>query len=308
MFNDFDSNARRIDALRSQLKENDSPAIRSRLAELSMEQANRCSEVITEAAELRDNGNITDTGYLEICDKFTELRETTLRDGVDWYTESVSAKIYKTALNEITALSVLGTKMIAGYMLTKTGKKYIRERLSKYTILNPDAIDARRFNVDTYTIEEAGEKFKIHFKYGTEWENGGLQTYCKVYQYLGKPVMAVAYNREKMDHKINKKMNVETVILDPKMRKHDDYYSAYMCAELQIMHPSIKRVLEKLKSQWKEASKHLDKEITESVDDAIENGVMDVMYEHVADAYKNKFLDQDTAKTYLLHLREIVKR
>lgn len=308
MFNDFDSNAKRIDVLRAQLASDDNPAIRSRISELSLEQANNCTRVITEAAEKRDSGIIADSMYLEVCDTFTQLRETTLRDGVDWYTESVSAKMYKTAINEVTALSVLGTKIIAGYMLTKAGKKYIRERLSKYTILNQDAIDARRFDVETYTIEEAENKFKLHFKYGTEWESGGQQTYCKVYSYLNKPVMAVVYNREKMDNKINKKMNVETIILDGQMRKHDDYYVSYMCSDLQIMHPSIKRTLEKLKSQWKSATKHLDKEITESVDDAVANGTMSTMYARVGNAYKNKYLDEDTAKTYLLHLREIAKR
>ena len=304
----FSSYDTQIAKLTPYLESADSDRVRDKIKELSLKKAKKCDDLIEEAAELYNQDKISLSTYIESVDEIAAIKEDTLKNGVEWYTEAVSAKVYDTAMKEIMALSVLGTKMVAGYMLTKTGKKYVRERLSKYTLLNEDALDCRQFESDVFTIEEASSKFHIKFNYADNWERGGKQTYVRVYFYNKKPVMAIAYLREKGDNLINSKMNIETVLIDSRLKKHEDYYTAYMSAELQVNHPSIKRVMTKLKQQWKSASKKIDNEIQDNIEEAVNNGTIDKKYQYVSEACAEGYLTQEQLNQYTKRLNVRIKR
>ncbi len=298
----FSSYDKQIAELTPYLESSESDKVKDKIKELSLKKAKKCDALIEEAAGLYNQNKISLSTYMETVDEMASIKETTLSNGVEWYNEAVSAKVYDTALKELMALSVLGTKMVAGYMLTKAGKKYVRERLSKYTLLNEDAIDCRQFESDVYTLEEAVSKFHIKFNYAENWERSGKQTYVRVYFYNKKPIMAIAYMREKKDNVVNSKMNIETVLLDSRLKKHEDYYTAYMSAELQVNHPSIKRIMAKLKQQWKQASKNLDKEIQDNIDEAVENDTIDKKYVYISEACKEGYLTQEQVNSYTKRL------
>ena len=308
MFTDISTYDKRISTLKSIDGYDTNPEYRARVEDLSKEKANLCMKAILEAGELYDAGSIDEKYYYESTDKLIGLYEETLRDGVSWYQESVSAKLYATAINELASLGLMGAKMINGLMLTKTGKAYVRERLSKYTISNEDAIDARRFKSATYTIEEAEKKYHIHFKYASKWESSGLQTYCKVYFYEDKPVMVIAYNREKLDHVVNSKMNIETILIDSNLRKHEDYYTAYMCADLQMMHPSIKRTLDTLKTQWKHASNYIDKEIDKDISESVDDSLLDTKIKYIEEACDFHYIGKHDAEVYKKYLQSKLQK
>ena len=97
-------------------------------------------------------------------------------------------------------------------------------------------------------------------------------------------------------------MNIETVLLDSRLKKHEDYYTAYMSAELQVNHPSIKRIMTKLKQQWKQASKNLDKEIQDNIDEAVENDTIDKKYVYISEACKEGYLTQEQVNSYTKRL------
>lgn len=305
MFTDISTYDKRIAGLKAVNGYDTNKALQKKVEELSIEKANLCMQAITEAGECFDSGAIDAKYYDETTEKFLGLYDESLRSGVSWYQESVMASLLNTAVSELAQLSLMGTKMVSGLMLTKTGKKYVRERLSKYTMLNEDAIDARRFKAVTFTLEEAGDKYNIHFNYADKWENHGLQTYCKVYFYDDKPVMTIAYNRDKMDHLINSKMNVETKMLQSSLRKHEDYYTAYMCAELQLMHPAIKRTLDTLKSQWKTATKMIDKRVKDEINESVIDDEIDHKIKYVTEACESKFLGKDACDRYIKYLESL---
>ena len=284
------------------LESDQSDAVRKKIEELSLKKVSICDDVMEEAMDLYTQKKISYDYYLEIADEMERVRKETLENGVSWYTEAVSAKVYDLALKEVIALSALGTKILGGYMLTSTGKKYVRERLSKYTILNEDAIDCRQFECATYTMEEATSKFNISFKYAENWERSGQQTHCKVYFYNKKPVMAVAYNRAKKDNAINATMPIETKLLDSRLKKHEDYYTAYMCCDMQMNHPCVKRVLTKLKDHWKQASKKLDKDIQNEINEAVSDGTIDKKYQYISEAAENGYLTDEQVERYVRRL------
>ena len=57
------------------------------------------------------------------------------------------------------------------------------------------------------------------------------------------------HEEKKFAHEIKHQMKEEE-----RLKKHEDYYTAYMCCDMQMNHPCVKRVLTKLKDQWKQAS------------------------------------------------------
>lgn len=291
-----------IEDLTSFLESDQSDDMRQKIDSLILQKADICKDIVNQARSLFYQKRISHDCYMEICDEMSDLQKENLESGLSWYSEAVSARAYNMALTELTSLSILGTKILGGYMLSKTGKKYVRERLSKYTILNEDAINCNQLTAETFTIEEATDKFHITFQYAQNWEKSGQQTHCKVWFYDKKPVITAAYNRAKSDNVINSKMPIETKILDSRFKKHEDYYTAYMCCELQMNHPCIKRILTKLKQQWKEASKKLDKDIQDEINESVKNGTIDMKYKYVEEAGKSRYLTDKEVKTYLKRL------
>ena len=302
MKGDFSAYDEQIAKLTPYLESSESEKVRDKIEELSLKKAKKCDQAIEEAASLYNENMISYQTYVETVEELSDLKEDTLTNNVSWYTEAVTAKVYDTALKEILALSTLGTKILGGYMLTTAGKKYVRERLSKYPLLNEDAINCSQLTCETYSLEEAKNKFHVTLEFAENWEKGGQQTHCKVYFYDKKPVMIIAYNRAKKDNGINNKMTVETKILDSRFKKHEDYYTAYMTSGMQVMHPSIQRVLKKLKDQWKQASKKVDKEIQDSIDESVEDETIGNKYVYISEACKHGYLTNDQLQTYTRRL------
>jgi hypothetical protein len=67
-----------------------------------------------------------------------------------------------------------------------------------------------------------------------------------------------------------------------------------MCSRVQISHPSVKRVLDKMKSEWKQKAKTAVKKVEESVE---EYGIEGETY-LITESVKEKFLTIEEAEYF----------
>jgi hypothetical protein len=225
--------------------------------------------------------------------------EETLKMAYPCYEEAQTGKALSIIGKECKALA----KYVPGAVVVGAGcklidvaaKKWILSRLKKYTLLHPDAISVTQLTSEPYTVQEAVAKYHIKFRLAYEWAKSPVATRCVVYKYNNKVVMAIAYSKDGKDiDKFNGGISVETVIYGAEFHKHEDYYNAYMCSRVQISHPSVKRVLDKMKSEWKQKAKTAVKKVEESVE---EYGIEGETY-LITESVKEKFLTMEEAEYF----------
>lgn len=248
---------------------------------------------------LYEDGMI-DLEYRNELMSYFENDEETMELAYPYYEDVKNAKAVSVIVKEAKALSKFLPATLAaaaGYkVLDVAHKKYILARLKRYTLVNPDAISISQLSSERYTVQEAIEKFHINFKYAKKWAEEIVATHCVVYFYEKRPVMTIAYNKdqEELGFSTNKKVAVETVIMDSRFRKHEDYYVAYMASRVQVSHPAIGRVLKQLKSQWAAKAKSMEHAIKESVSEV---GIDQKAF-YITEAVREKFLTMEDAMLY----------
>jgi hypothetical protein len=287
--------------------------ITDQIQETTKQKIKHMQEVRSRVEALFEDGRI-DAEYQDELLNELEVSDKAFQTAYPWYEDALSAKAVSIIAKEAKALapSVLSKVLAivgvaAGYkILDAATKKYVIARLKKYPLVNPSAISPAQLNSETYTVGEAVSRFHIKFQYAEEWEKATVATRCIVYFYDKKPVMAIAYSRdeEKLDIHLNKRVAVETVVMDSRFRKHEDYYTAYMATRIQVSHPAIGRTLKKLKAQWDAEAKSATKEVKESVEEL----GLEKKESYITEAVEEEMLDEDDAKIYLNLLHKVSYR
>ena len=75
-----------------------------------------------------------------------------------------------------------------------------------------------------------------------------------------------------------------------------------MRCDMPMNHRSVKRVLTKLKDQWKQASKKLDKDIQNEINEAVSDGTIDKKYQYISEAAENGYLTDEQVERYVRRL------
>lgn len=265
-----------------------------------------CEDALDKSEKLYDAGSISYAQFNEAYETIKPMIDESTVVAYPYYTEAVTGKAFAIALDELARLSGNITKFIPanlfGVALTMPAKKFINGRLSKYPLLHQDAVAFKQLDHQVYSMNEVRDKFNINMDFAEDWQSKGLRTTCKVYFYNKKPVMVIAYIVD--FSKLSGNTNVMTKILDSSFKKHDDYYNACMCTQIQLSHPSIMRVLNQMKADWKRETQKMEKEVKESVEESLQNFTFGEKLELVEEAVENDFLARHEADTYIKLLRK----
>lgn len=252
---------------------------------------------------LKDSGVITESYCNELCADLLEKYNYGVSTAMPYYMEGAVGNSLSTILNEIAAYAskifVLVPKSAVGDILTLPVKKFVLQRLKRYPLLYEDAVEFKQLRAEKYTIAEMKNKFKIKTDFAEKWQQSGKRTDCKLYSYNNKPVMCIFYTKVPSASTITSPVNVETVIMDSKFKKHEDYYVACMATSLQLSHPAAGRVLKKMKDRWNTELKRQKTEIKESVEDSIIEGTFDRKLHYIEEAVQFKVMDREVADNYL---------
>ena len=271
--------------------------IRYKKIDLAKKAIDMCDSAIGRATALFESGKISKEDAQQIIDSMEEKKENLIPDACPAYMESVEAAALSLAVNEVQKLSKPNN---FAKSLMKPEVAYIMSRLKRYTLLHEDAVAFKQLTPQTYRFAEIAEtKLGKPFKYAPIWFKANQQIATRIYTYNNKPVCAIAFTQEN---------NSDIVFYDGSFKKHADYYSACMLAKAHIGDPAIKRVLEKLKSEWKAYVKTTKNHITESVEEAIADGRYEEKILAFQEAAQEGFVDDAAYNMYLAEMQQAAVR
>lgn len=271
--------------------------LRYKKNELAKKAIEMCESAIDRAHALMESGKLSKEDGQQIIDSMEEKRDSLIPDACPAYMESVEAAALSLAVSEVQKLSKPNN---FAKSLMKPEVSYIMSRLKRYTLLHADAVAFAQLTAQTYRFAEIAEtKLGKPFKYAPVWFKANQQIATRVYTYNNEPVCAIAFTQEN---------NSDIVFYDNSFKKHADYYSACMLAKAHIGDPTIKRVLEKLKAEWKSYVKTTKNHITESVEEAIADGRYEEKILAFQEAAREGFVDDAAYNMYLGELRQAAVR
>lgn len=264
-------------------------------------------DAIGDVMRLRDTGVVSESYFEDAYAELAELADAGESIAKPYLETANTVTGFKITLSEVLSFSnslfgIIQSKPV-NKILNIVEKKYVKARLNKYTIIYPQAVSFTQLESTPFTLAEALDRFhNLNPKYAEKWQEDGLSTHCKVYTYKDKAVMAIFYTTFSDDINKERDVNVETLIVDSSFKKHEDYYNACMASQVQICHPSIKRVLKDLKDKWNKLLKKQEKEVQESVSDAIISGTYDEEINLIEEAVENGMIDRESAETFKLYM------
>ena len=271
--------------------------LRYKKNELAKKAITMCESAIDRANALFESGKLSKEDAQEIIDSMREKRENLIPDACPAYMESVEAAALSLAVSEVQKLSKPNS---FAKSLMKPEVSFIMNRLKRYTLLHEDAVAFKQLTAQTYRFAEiADTKLGKPFKYAPVWFKANQQIATRIYTYNNKPVCAIAFTQEN---------NSDIVFYDSSFKKHADYYAACMLAKAHIGDPVIKRVLEKLKAEWKGYVKTTKNHITESGEEAIANGRYEEKILAFQESAREGFVDVHAYNMYLAELKQAAVR
>lgn len=308
---DFESLDNKIDKTLLLLESCENDMIRvdlnQRLRYLGEKRIKMIDSMMVEAGNQAAAGLITEETASDLLDRLEDQKLDTMEVIYPWFEEGVIASTLSVINSEFqhlttTALTKLAVDSI-GTLMGSGAKKFIAGRLKRYSLIYPDVTEFKQFDSALYDLKEA-EEFGIQFKYASKWlEKCSTRVHVELFTYKEKPVMAIAYAKDK---KIaGSSYFLEPVIVSSSMNKHKDYYTACMCTKHSFSHPSIKRVLTDLSKKWETKYKKMQKEMEESVGDAYANGTYDKKIELIEESVQNDQIDRSMADLYINELNKI---
>lgn len=270
-------------------------------------------EAIVEFARLEE---MYETGILD-NEQFGVASNGLIESGVKigktikpYFMEASEAKFSSIVMTEVKAFAtVSGAKALAYGINKALGlilKKFIISRLSRYTVLHPKVEPFKNFTASPYDAEEIRDKIK--FQSIHKWnEDAGVAVSIRVYKDDNdKPQCAIATAQKKgpgMFGSDKGPRKVETVILNPKLNAHKDYYAACMAVAQGVFSAPVKRVITYLSKAWIKEKENLIKGIKES---AIEDGKFTEDKISLArEAYNNNEITLNDLETYVEFLESV---
>ena len=261
--------------------------------ELMLEAANNCaSDLITES----EANSIMEE--LE-AEKFATQVKT-----IPYFEDASVASALATATKEVMEFTLKGSQMLVligriglGKPMSLPAAKWVKHRLAKYTLLHPQAIDAKDLKKKRFDLLEV-DRYNFAFPMAKKWlEKGKSRIHVDVYFYRETPVFGIAYTK---DVRVFNELTslVETEFKDAGFKKDIDYYNAWMAAELQLGHPSIKRCLKDLSAEWKKKKEQLEKTVKESACEADIVGDLDERIHAVYESEEEERIQKDCAILY----------
>lgn len=223
-----------------------------------------------------------------------------LSNAYTWYEDGVAAATMGVIGRELAHLAdTVIVKFVGdavGKALKKGASAYISARFKMYSTIYPEIIPLSEFKSVNFDILEAATRYNIKFKLAGKWaEKVNTRVTVRVYTKDRKPAFAIAYSDKSQD----KTYNSEFVMINNRYRKHADYYTAAAHTDIGIMHPSIRRVLVEIRSEWKKMRDASKKSISESVEEAIAEDKYLEKRLNVVDAYKAGAITYEDADAYL---------
>lgn len=267
-------------------------------SDLVQQKIDQIEDTIVYSEDVETDAESFDKAIEEACDELVNAEP--------FYEAGFVATALSTASKELTSLmTTVGINAAAvgtTKALAKGVGRLILARLNKYTALHPEIIPISKFTSKTYDLVEANSMFKLQFKLAMKWgEKINTRVAVRVFSLNAKPQFAIAYGQLSAD----KMYNSEFVWIDGKYKKYVDFYTASAHAAVGIGHPSIKRMIDTMKKEWKEAADESKKVIKESCEDAFANGKMDECKENLMKAYYEGITDDDGMKAYLEEMNMI---
>lgn len=246
---------------------------------LTSEKIGRCDDLIHRVNHLYENGIVSQSYAEDVISDLTEEKDFTMQLVHPYLEEVEHAKVLSLALHELEKLSCDMMSTISasaiGLVITIPVKKFIMHRLNNYPVLHENTVSFKSFTKEKYAFSEMDRFSNIKFKYAESWlQRGVSRVDVMVWFYNKKPVMAMAYANS-IEEGLAEKRFVDTVIVDTKMKRDEDYYTACMCTSKQLSHPAVMRVLKSLWGGWKKQVDTQKKLIAESAEDAYIDGTFD---------------------------------
>jgi hypothetical protein len=281
------------------------------LRKCAQEKSDYCESVIDKAQKMFDVCDIESDQYREILTTFIPIMEDAEElASPGYYTEAVVAAALSVALDEAAKLTGNLTKFVpastVGDVISMPAKKFIQARLKRYTLLFPDAVAFGQLEHEKYALDEVRKKFHVNMTYATKWQEKPCRVDVEVYFYNKKPVMLIAYTKD--TGKLNMNSNLEVEFMDSKFRKHEDYYTACMATKIQLSHPSVMRLLTKMRKLWADQSKKMKEAVQESASEAELDGVLDEKIAYVTEAVDLGLIDKYVADNYTMELKRSLLR
>ena len=220
---------------------------------------------------MHESGFLDDEQYGVAINGITESYKLVEKSICPYFMEATEAKLSSIVMTEVKAFAtVSGAKALAYGINQAIGvglKKFIISRLSRYTVLHTKMEPFSRFSSKPYDIEEVDGK--LNFKSAKKW-NEDTGTSVKVSLYVDeddKPQCAIAVAQKRGPGFIGAEKGprkVETLILNPKLNKHKDYYAACMSVQKGVFSAPVQRTMKYLSKAWLKEKENLIKGIKES--------------------------------------------
>lgn len=221
--------------------------------------------------EMHESGFLDDEQYEVASNGILESYKLVKKSIQPYFMEATEARVSSIVMTEVKAFAtVTGAKALAYGINQAIGavlKKFIISRLSRYTVLNPRVEPFSRFSAKPYDVEEV--EGKLNFKSAKKW-NEDTGTAVKVTLYVDKndkPQCAIAVAQKKGAGFVGADKGprkVETLVLNPQLNKHKDYYAACMSVQKGVFSAAVQRTMQYLSKAWLKEKERLIKGIKES--------------------------------------------
>lgn len=281
--------------------------------EIKLLQSSLKQEVVNEYVrleEMYESGMLDDEQFGVASNGLIESGVKIEKSVKPYFMEASEAKFSNIVMTEVKAFAtVSGTKTLAYGINKALGlilKKFIISRLSRYTILHPKVEPFKNFTSVPYDAEEVRDTIKFQSLH--KWnDDAGVAVSVRVYKDEDdKPQCAVAIAQKKGPGIIGSDKGprkVETVILNPKLNAHKDYYAACMAVNQGVFSAPVKRIMSYLSKEWINEKEKLIKGIKES---AMEDGKFTEDKISLAqEAYDNNEITVNDLETYIEFLESV---
>lgn len=234
------------------------------------------------------------------CDEYLEELVDELSTGNHFFEESMITLAYTTITKELLSIQTKAATEIAAAGIAKaintSFAKFLLKKFELYPQIYSEVDPIKDFKKANFDVLEAESRFKTNFRFANKWaEKLDNRVEVKVFFIKDKAAFAVAYGKLSSD----KMYNTEFVMIDKKYNSHVDYYTACAHAVVGIGHPSIPRLLKKIKDELIDLKKKAGKVIEESAEDAIIDGRFDEMCENIRAAASEGLFYMEDAESMI---------
>lgn len=259
----------------------------------------KLDDLVTKMREATDTIDDMDKCAL-VCEEYADNAYETIAENQPWFEDGVLASVGDVASGELLKLGTNALVKLGAVGVTKGLNKgvgkFLLARFKAYTKIYPEIDPITEFESVKYDLVEATEKYHIKFKLAMKWgEKINTRVEVRVYKKKGKDAFAIAYGKQSSDSMYN----TEFVWINNKYKKHADFYTASAHAHVGLGHPSIDRLLKKIREEWKMLKDKQKTMVEQRMEESWGDGTFEEKKENVAMAYMSGAISYEAASRYL---------